>query len=222
MDLGAVVLQIRGADTRFGNRVMGAAELALAQDFPLVQESAFVVPVADAAPENRDDTSINQAMRERVAVVVALCNDTNKKDLLGASAYSLVDTVRTQLFTALLGWPCPGTDDLMSYAGGRLIGYDKAWLWYQFEFEAVTRLVTMYDPDAGALPYLSSIYTQWKVGGDGVLPLPEGESLPTALLSDPVLAEVIELPSGFSSSGFKSGFETLQGVLNKKRGVRDE
>ncbi len=217
MDLGAVVLQIRGAATRFGNNVMGAAELALAQEFPLKEDSAFVIPIADAAPVNQGDSSINQVMTERIGVIAVMSN-VSKKDLLGFDNYSLVDTVRNQLFVALLGWQCPGTESLMYYAGGKLIAFDTAWFWYQFEFEAQTRLQEKYDPGAGALPYLTEMFSQWKVGGDNILPLPEDSPLPTDLLSDPVLEDVIELPAGYSPAAFSSGFRTAPGVLNKKNG----
>lgn len=215
MNLGAVVLQIRGASTRFVNRVAGSAELALAQQFPLREETAFVVQVADNAPNNQNDSGINQLMTERIAVIVALRNDNSKIDILGFEAYSLVDTVRNELFVALLGWPPPGAESLMSYAGGRIVSIDPAWLWYQFEFEAGTRLQALYDPNAGALPYLASFFAQYKPGGDAVLPLPDSEHLPTTLLSDPVIEELLELPAGYEPGAFSSGFETIQGKLNR-------
>lgn len=217
MNIGAVVLQIRAANTRFVNRVAGSAELMLAQDYPLKDETAFVVQVADSCPPNQIEGAISQKLTERVAVIVALKNDTQKKDLLGFEAYSEVDTVRTELFTALLGWTPPGAETLMYYAGGRLVSLDTAWLWYQFEFETATRLQELYDPGAGALPYLQSFFDQWKPGGDPVLPLPVGEHLPTALLTEPVLEELFELPAGFGS-GFGAGVETRVGVLKKQKG----
>lgn len=215
MNLGSVVLQIRAANTRFTNKVAGAAELALAQEFPLIQETAFVVQVADKCPPNNYDSSINQLLTERIAVIVALENDSSKKDILGFEAYSLIDTVRNELFVALLGWQPTGSESLMYYAGGRLVSLDRAWLWYQFEFEAATRLQALYDPDAGALPYLTEFFTQWKPGGDPVLPLPDDESLPTELLSDPTIEELVKLPAGYDPEGFSSGFETIQGKINK-------
>lgn len=215
MNLGAVVLQIRGANTRFVNRVAGSAELALAQQFPLREETAFVVQVADSAPKNQLDSGINQSMTERIAVIVAIRNDNSKIDILGFEAYSLIDAVRNELFIALLGWPPPGAESLMYYSGGRLVSLDSAWLWYQFEFEANSRLQAQYDPNAGALPYLASFFAQYKPGGDAVLPLPDSESLPTTLLSDPVIEELLELPAGYSPTGFSPGFNTIQGKLNK-------
>lgn len=215
MNIGNVILQIRGAATRFGNRVTGSAELSLAQEFPLKEESAFVVQIADSAPANDLDSGINQLMTERIAVIVALRNDTSKKDLLGFQAANIVDTVRNELFVALLGWPPPDAEGLMYYAGGQVISVDPAWLWYQFNFEATTRLQALYDPNAGALPYLEQIFAQWKVGGDNILPLPEGSELPTDLLKDPVLEDMIQFPSDFDLTAFNNDFSTVRSRYNK-------
>jgi len=211
-----VVLQIRAANTRFTNRVAGSAELAAAQQFPLKEEMAFVVQVADSAPPNQGENHIDQLMTERIAIICALRNDNSKRDLLGFTAYSLVPEVRNELFVALLGWQPSDTEGIMYYAGGRIISVDMAWLWYQFEFEATTRLQALYDPGAGALPYLTQIYTQWKIGGENMLPLPKDTELPTNLLNDPVIEELIEFPADFDPAAFDPSFSTLQGVYNKK------
>lgn len=209
MDLGAVVLQVRAANTRFGNRVAGAAELAVAMESSLLEKAAFVVQVGDSAPPNDSDSGITQRMTERFAVIVALENDNDKRDKTGFLASDKLHDVRQELFVALLGWQVPGTDGLVYYSAGRLIDLDRAWLWYQFEFEAVTYLSAQYDPNAGSLPELQKIFSQWKVGGDNVLPLPDGSTLPTDLLKEPVLEELIELPHAFDD-GFSKGFDTIK------------
>jgi hypothetical protein len=204
-----VVLQIRAAGTRFANRVFGTAELALAMDEgTLLQEAAFVVMVGETTPPNQYHSGVNQRLTERFVVMVALKNDTDKKDKLGFQAFNELHNIRAELFTALLGYPLSSADELIYYAGGSLVDITPAWLWYQFEFEMVTHLATEYDPDAGSLPQLHSIFAQYKLGGDGVLPLPPTESLPTDLL-DPDLEEVISLPHGFDE-GFDKGFSTLE------------
>lgn len=210
MNIGEIVLHLRAANTRFSNHITGAAELALAQEFPIKKEIAFVVPVADSATTNTDDSGINQLLTERVAIIAVFQNDTSKRDLLGFTAYDPVDTVRLELFKALLGWQPANAESLMTYSGGRVITFDRAWLWYQYEFEVVTRLQAMYDPDAGALPWLTKLYTQWKPGGDSILPLPADESLPTTLLTDPVIEELITFPSDYDFADFDNSYSTTK------------
>jgi hypothetical protein len=208
MNLGNVVLQIRASNTSFGNRVMGAAEWALAVENTLLEECAFVLPVGEVASKNSCDSGIVQLLTERFAVVVALKNDTDKKDKLGFDASNRLHAIRNELFIALLGWPMPGAESLVSYSGGRVADVDRAWLWYQFEFEADTRLQALYDPNAGALPEFREVLAQWKVGGDSVLPLPSTEHLPTNLMQDPVLTEIIHFDHEYSDA-FGKGFKTL-------------
>lgn len=217
MNLGEMVLHLRAAGTRFGNHITGSAELALAKEFPVKKEIAFVIPLADAATPNTDDSGINQTLTERVAVVTVLANDNSKKDLLGFTAYdNLVDTVRSELFSALLGWQPSTAESLMTYANGSVIAFDRAWLWYQYEFEVDTRLQAEYDPGAGALPYLDEIFTQWKLGGDSILPLPADQSLPTTLLTDPVIEELIEFPSDFDLTDYDNAYSTVKSKINNR------
>ena len=52
MKLGPIVLKLRAADTRFENRIAGAAELAAALEGTLQKEMAFVIQLDENATPN--------------------------------------------------------------------------------------------------------------------------------------------------------------------------
>jgi|GEM_PF-2295767 len=223
MKLGVVALKIRTANTRFANRVVGAAELAAAQEYTLKDETAFVIPVTEGVNgPNLNDTWVNQKVREVFGVVCAIKNDTATVDKLGFRAYDAHEDVRSQLCSALLGWVIPGDDGAATgpyneapvyYNGGRIIDIRPDYLWYQFEFVAERRLNSKEDgvDNAVIAAYQDAfirVFTQFKAGGDGVLPLTgAAPQLPTELLT-PTFEELFNPQYGFGD-GFSSGAQTL-------------
>jgi len=113
------------------------------------------------------DSGINQKITERFGVVVMLDNAPTQKDKTGLTAYDSLFEIRTELFTALLGWQIPGTESLISYGGGSVLGINRSQFWYQFEFEAVTRIDDDDGIDVGrdSLDDFDSIYAQWAIIG---------------------------------------------------------
>ena len=69
MRLAPIVLHLRLSNTRFGNFIAGAGELALAMSNTLQREMAFVIPLGERADKNDLDLSINQIVVERFAVL---------------------------------------------------------------------------------------------------------------------------------------------------------
>jgi hypothetical protein len=139
MRIGPIVIALRAAGTRFENNIGGAAELAMALEGALQGEMAFVIPLAEDAIENDEQTSVAQDLTERFGVVVALKNDTDPEDVTGLLTYDLLHTVRAQLFKTLVGWDM-GYKGITTFRGGRMVGLDSAYLWYQYEFEYVSQL----------------------------------------------------------------------------------
>jgi hypothetical protein len=163
MRIGPIALKLRAAETRFGDYVFGAAELATALEYTLKAEAAFVVQLAETASPNVNDNSINQKITERFAVIVALDNGTSEKGKTGLIAYDKLYEVRAQILKAILGWQMSGTESLIEYGGGRIAGLNRAYLWYQFEFSVDTRIDDDDGIDVGAdaLPTFDDIYAQW-------------------------------------------------------------
>lgn len=134
MKIGSIVLKLRLANTYFKNNIGGAADLDMATSGTLLKDMAFVIPLADDAEANTVDNSVNQNVTERFGVVVAISNDTTEDDLAGVISYDKLHDIRAELFKALVGWD-PGYNGPIYYRGGHLLAIDRAWLWFQYEFE---------------------------------------------------------------------------------------
>jgi hypothetical protein len=202
MRLLPVVYKLRQADTVFVNRIAGAAELALtmSETHSLVEEAAFVIQLNETTNANTYQTSINQTLIERFAVVVALKNDQNQKEVLGLEAFDRLHAIRAQIFKAILGWTMENTLEApISYSTGRLLDIDRAFIWYQFEFITATRITDEdgVDNNESALPYLTTLSAQI-VGPNDVV----GGEVPSELLP-PLLNTYIQ-----SSPEFDEGFDT--------------
>lgn len=141
MRVGAVVLRLRWKETRFKNYVAGAAEMAAAMTGTLLQQSLFVVPLADEPEANVLENEVQQRVMQRFAVVVALKNDINQGDKYGIIAHDQLHDIRNEIFDAILGWEMPDGESTIAYAGGRLLQIDPAWMYWQFEFEYRLRIV---------------------------------------------------------------------------------
>lgn len=219
MMLGQVALKIRAANIAdFGNRVLGTAEFALAQEYTLdanLKETAFVIPLAEADQGDNDyDTSVNQMVNERFGVVVALRNDFDTTEKFGLGAFDRLHAIRQALFGCLLGWVPTGTEMPVYYKGGRLLDINSAWMWYQFEFQMETHITTSEDGiDRGLGPYDDFLraYTQWLVGdvSKAILPMSGTPPLLPESLQPPDINTVINFKYPFGS-GFGTGYDTLE------------
>lgn len=229
MRLGNIALLLRLAETRFGNRVAGTAELDVALKNPLKAEAAFCVPLNDIADRHTGDAGINQKIIERFGVVVAITNDTTQTDRLGLIANDQLHDVRGELFRALVGLELNDTDGSISYVGGTLLQLTRAYLWYQFEFEIPSRIVSNDEGVAdlqgrvvddrlqrSQLPDFNTIYANYILSPSAELPytgdLPLVDGFPDVKLSD--MAQWIDLTAdprdGEFAVGFGQGFDILK------------
>jgi len=214
MKIGPIVLKLRLATTRFENRIGGAAELSFVLKGSLQAEMAFVVQLSETVAANAYDSGINQLITERFGVIVMLQNDTTQKDKTGLTAYDSLFDIRAELFTAILGWQIPGTEDLVSYGGGRVLGINRAQFWYQFEFETTTRISDEDGVDVGVsdLEDFDTLYAQWVLAPSANLPI--SEDLPVSTF-DPDMTSIVDLTDspdyGEFGKGFGIKFDTYTG-----------
>jgi hypothetical protein len=184
MKLGPVALKLRASNTRFGDRIAGAAEFGSVRNNTVNYETLFVIPLTDTVPDNSYDTSINQNIRQGFAVIVALLNDTSQADKLGLLAFDKIHDVRAEIWSSILGWEPPESDGVIGYAGGRLLAINRAWLWWQFDFEIDIRICDEdgFDNESDSLPLFEKAWTQYKLNpedgfsmGGVSIPLPSDE-----------------------------------------------
>lgn len=218
MRLGRIALKLRAANTIFENRIAGAAELEIAMDNTLKEDSAYVIPLSEAATVNETDPSVEQRIIERFGVVVAIKNDSTDKDKLGIIAYDRLHEVRSQIFRAILGWEVPESETQIYYSGANLVNINRGYLWYQYEFEIAAR-VGFIDAELGQvdiitedvderiplseLPSFDSIYADYIMYPSADLPY-VGD-LPVEMeLAD--MRQYIDFTQNPDDGGFNRGF----------------
>ena len=209
MKIGPVVLKLRLADTRFENRIAGAAELAYALQGALQKEMAFVIQLTETVTSNTLDNGISQKITERFGVVVMLDNSTTQKDKTGLTAYDSLFEIRSQLFGALLGWQMDGADSLVSYGGGKVLGINRAQFWYQFEFEADLRICDSVDVGRDELEDFDSIYAQWVMTPSAKIP---AVRIP---IDDPDMESIIDFTDDPTDGEFGRGFGIKFDIADK-------
>ena len=150
MNLEVAVAQVKSYVPALGGRVSGAADFAsgLESVVALPLPAAFIMPIEDDAADNENWPGVQQIVTERIAVVVEFDNTTGS-DADARTGFAGVDQVypmRANLFSALLSWLPPNLNAArgFSYGGGRILTFDRARLFWQFEF---TIDVTITDAD---------------------------------------------------------------------------
>lgn len=208
MQLSPVVIKLRAANTRFSNRIVGAAELDLALKYTLKKETAFVIQLSEQASPNTLDNGVSQSLVERFAVVVALANDSSQSEKTGLVAYDSLDACRAEIWHAILGWDIEGFETPISYAGGRLIAMNSAYLWYQFEFLITREVNQLTGHEDGIqinrddLPNFDTVYAQYVFAQNNNLPVEEGQ-IPVTF--DPDMTQIIDLTPQPELIYFKAG-----------------
>ena len=231
MRIGAIVLKLRLAKTRFGSLIGGASELEKVMSGTLLKDMAFVIPLAEDCAPNQYDPIINQKITERFGVIVALANDSTDKDKLGLKAYDMIHTIRDEIFKGLLGWQMDDAESIVTYRGGRILDVNAGYLWYQFEFEFTSRLTSFpvedlsqgiagletHDVDETPPTVFKTLYTNYILSPDGRLPytgeLPLADGYPDVLIPDS--AQWIDMTqdpnAGEFAIAYGSGFDFYTG-----------
>lgn len=146
MNLLTVITQLRTYATALGGRVAGAADFAsgLESTQNLTMPCAFVLRLADDAEPDNSWPGANQTVMERMAIVVQFDNTVNSDAdaRTGFAGINQVDAMRANLLAAVMNWTPPDMTNVgprgFQYAGGRLLEFDRARLFWQFEFDLGT------------------------------------------------------------------------------------
>ena len=222
MQLGRIVLRIRTNNTTFGSNVFGGAELALVVNNTLTANKpvAFVIPLEDDCTANIMDSNTIQLMIERFAVIVAVRTDYPADDETGLVAFDSLHDIRDELFSTLIGYDL-GYEGPIYYRRGKLLGIDRAYMWYQFEFEYTSRIVTNTDgfgeietnevddpAPVSSLPDFNQIYTQYILSPSVKLREIQNDpafDLPVEYLT-PDLTQLIDLTEYPGAGAFSDAF----------------
>jgi hypothetical protein len=172
MNLATVIGQIKAYVPALSGRVSGAANFSagLESTVNLDLPAAFVLRLTDDADANDLQPGLNQMVTERVGVVVEFDNtvgaDADRRT--GFAGVNQVDDMRGALWGALLTWLPPELQGRalqgFSYGGGQILDFDRARLFWQYEF---TVLTTVTDADGFQLrgDPLTDVQANLLVGG---------------------------------------------------------
>lgn len=232
MKLGKIVLKLRTANTRFGNFIGGAAELQYTMQNTVKKDCAFVIPLLESASENTVDNGINQLITERFGVVCVISNDSTDTDKTGLTAYDNLYDTRTELFRAILGWQINEAESVIYYRGGKLLQIDPANLWYQFEFEYETRVLSdrnnlryadvvlnSVNEDEDEMPAdFNKIYANMILSPSANLPhvggLPLDDNYPNVLIPD--MAQCFDITDDPNRGAFNVAFASAFDIYNDR------
>ncbi|EKM0531137.1 hypothetical protein PTT84_001486 [Cronobacter turicensis] len=159
MKLSLIIEALRARAPSFKSRVAGAAEFqALESNAKMMLPAAYVIPTGDTVSRQESQTDYYQVVNEGFAVVVVL---DNRRDLRGqTAAFDAVDSIRAEIFGAILGWEPDDCTHQITYDGGQVVEMNRAALYYQFDFIAereITDLDTRHQRDLDELVPLETV-----------------------------------------------------------------
>lgn len=140
MNLTPIINALRKRCPTFERRFAGAAEWAgLTIEHAPAMPAAYVVPLREDASENESQNGYYQAVTNTFGVIVLV---SNAADVRGQGATATLESLKPELFRALLSWHQEPKDEYSEivYEGGSLLYMDDARLAYQLEFSFETYL----------------------------------------------------------------------------------
>ena len=133
MDLAPILERLKAELTGFRS-IAGAADLAAVEAPPT--PAVYVLPLRESADDSDEVDAFDQPVARSVLVVIAL---SNRRDAAGAAAMVDLAGARRQIRTALVGWSPDEEEDMpLHFAGGNLIRFEDALLWWGDEFTYTT------------------------------------------------------------------------------------
>lgn len=130
LDVPTWIARLKGVTSGF-RAILGAAELAAAQDNTVVTPSAYVYPLSEVPGPNTLQNVQNQVVTARMAVAIAV---RNLADPVGYAAQKELKLLRQETFKALLGWAPDSESDTVKAGPGRLMKFSDQVLWWQDEY----------------------------------------------------------------------------------------
>jgi hypothetical protein len=121
----------------FNGNVGGAADysVGLESTTTMALPCCFVYPVSDDPAPNEDmGGALRQLVQERIAVVVCVDNSADRRGQAGADS---IEAIKYALFAGILNfYPSDQfrANQGLRYGGGHLLGFDRARLFWNFEF----------------------------------------------------------------------------------------
>lgn len=143
MNINNIIAALKARCPSFGStvderRFAGSAEFsALAESTKLDLPAGYVIPLNDEVYEQASSNGYKQEIKERFSVVVVISNTLDER---GQASILAINGIRSELFSAILGWSPDDEHDRIEYEGGTLLEMDRSRIYYEFEFSSMTEL----------------------------------------------------------------------------------
>ena len=108
-----------------------AIGLAAVRDRPKASPAAYVVPVREGSGENSRMTGVLQRTEMDVGVVIIV---DNVSDAIGAAAGEDLETLKTAVRAALIGWQPASAEDVITHVSGELTNAKGGTVWWEEQF----------------------------------------------------------------------------------------
>lgn len=137
MDLAPILARLKSQLTGF-KTIGSAADLEALGASVAASPSCYLLPMAESAEDNRLLGAFEQRVSVTFSVVLAV---SNKRDAGGSAAMGDLEPLRALVRAALIGWPPdPAIGEPVRFAGGHLLRFENALLWWMDEFRVTTYL----------------------------------------------------------------------------------
>lgn len=114
-------------------RVETSLSFERAQQASLTEAEAWVLPLDTVAGPNTRGT---QGVMQDVTLTVGILLKVRMPgDVSGAQALGALETDKTAVQAALLGWTPAGADEPLVYAGGDLLGLKESEVWWLEQYQ---------------------------------------------------------------------------------------
>lgn len=131
MDLTPVLARLKSQLTGF-RKIGGAADLEAIGNGVVPAPAVFLLPGKEVASDMEFAGDTIQRVAARFSLVLAI---SNKGSAQGEGALGELEPFRDQFKAALLGWVPASHFDPVSFAGGDLLPFGNATLWWLDEFK---------------------------------------------------------------------------------------
>ncbi|MFZ4537820.1 phage tail terminator protein [Propionivibrio sp.] len=137
MNLAPVLARLKSQLTGFVV-IGGAADLQSIDNDAPPAPSCFLVMTSEVAEDNTLLGGYEQRLTIGFSVVLVV---SNVADATGSAAMGDLEALRSQVKTALIGWPPePAIGEPVRYAAGHQLRFDDGLLWWADEFRVITYL----------------------------------------------------------------------------------
>lgn len=140
MILSSIIEALRARCPSFCGRIGGAAEFArLAETSSMDTPCAYVIPADETVDAPLGHTGYRQIVHASFGVVIVVDNVDDER---GQAGYDVAESLKAEVFKAILCWAPASYVNEIFYSGSSLADMDRSRVFYQLDFGYDYQLTT--------------------------------------------------------------------------------